>query len=220
MTQYILITIKFYLAKTLIFILLKIIDFKTIEESIKPESTLSLPYQKMQFHELLPIIDQPKKLDYKLLLEEYQLLHGKPLKPIKRRTPATFDPKTACPFCNAPYEFIYDNNGARGQFLCKVCNSTFHSSTVPNTITLRCPYCHKVLSKIKERSNFFIYKCINDNCCFYQHNSRYPSLRSGKGSRGQEFEGNFFSRELINALSILSTSLHNSSTFSRSVFFM
>lgn len=41
-----------------------------------------------------------------------------------------------------------------------------------------------------------------------------------KGSRNQGVEGNFFSRELINALSILSTSLNSSNTFSRSFFFM
>ena len=61
--------------------------FKNLsDEPVKKE------YQKLQVDEL-PIFDVPEKLDYKLLLKEYQDSHGKELKPVKQRKDKPAIPK-------------------------------------------------------------------------------------------------------------------------------
>ena len=78
-------------------------------------------YQKFKTDKL-PIIKTFTKQDWKLWTEYYKLRYGKPLKPVKaqkgkvRNVPSD----TTCPLCDAPHEYIYDNNGGRGQFKCKV----------------------------------------------------------------------------------------------------
>lgn len=162
--------IKYFIAKFLIFILLQLVNFTKIKNTIKEQSTSSLPYHKLQVDLPLPIIQHPKNYDYKNLLIQYKNQYNKELKPVRRRIKLTFDTSIICPFCNAPYNYIYDNNGAKGQFLCKVCNSTFHAFTTNNSLSFKCPYCHHILTKIKERSQFYIYKCINEQCFYYLKN--------------------------------------------------
>jgi len=65
---------------------------------------------------------------------------------------------------------MYDNNGDRGSYRCKVCSKTFATGKYSITTTFRCPHCNRVLDKIKERKSYNIYKCRNDNCSFYHDN--------------------------------------------------
>lgn len=140
--------------------------FKNLsDEPVKKE------YQKLQVDEL-PIFDVPEKLDYKLLLKEYQDSHGKELKPVKQRKDKPAIPKdVVCPKCGAPHMYLYDNNGGRGQYLCKICRTPFHAKNhYQKSVILRCPHCSKTLEKVKDRKDFYVYKCKNNSCSFYQRN--------------------------------------------------
>jgi hypothetical protein len=68
----------------------------------------------------MPIIEKRELLDYRQLLSDYLRKHGKPLKIVNRRGKFLPPSGTVCPICNAPYEYIYDNAGGRGQLGCKV----------------------------------------------------------------------------------------------------
>ena len=66
---------------------------------------------------------------------------------------------------------IYDNNGGKGQFLCKVCKHTFFINSKPKKeIVFLCPHCGASLELIKHRKNFDVFKCKNDLCSFYANN--------------------------------------------------
>ena len=81
-------------------------------------------YQKFKV-DRLPTILKFEKVDYKLLLAYYKHKYNKTLKPVQRRNGKSIPKKTKCPKCGAPHEYIYDNNGNKGQFKCKVCQLTF-----------------------------------------------------------------------------------------------
>jgi len=57
-----------------------------------------------------PIIQKVEKLDYKELLNDYLLKHNKHLKPVSRRRASELNFKGNCPICNAPHDYIYENN--------------------------------------------------------------------------------------------------------------
>jgi hypothetical protein len=44
-------------------------------------------------------------------------------------------------------------------------------------VILRCPYCGQVLEKIKERKDFFVFKCKNEKCSFYLDNLKSLSRK-------------------------------------------
>ena len=132
-------------------------------------------YRKLAV-DAMPIIEIVKKYDCNALLAEYALKHGKPLKPVKHREDSNISTSLTCPCCGAPHIYLYDNNGGRGQFQCKVCHTPFnHKNHFSKSVILKCPHCQAVLQRIKERSDFFIHKCINPTCSFYLDNySKLP----------------------------------------------
>ena len=72
-------------------------------------------YEKFRTDELPKIIPIPHK-DWKHLTREYQRTHdGKILAPVRRRKGCTIPADTRCPCCNAPADYIYRNNGSKGQ---------------------------------------------------------------------------------------------------------
>ena len=138
--------------------------------SLPDEKPTKKEYRKMQVDDL-PIFQEPQKLNYKEVLTNYFNEHGKELKPVKSRKGKMATPSSLiCPICNAPHNYIYDNNGGRGQYLCKVCSTTFKPNNYRLAVKLKCPHCSKTLSKIKERKDFIIHKCKNDDCSYYKHN--------------------------------------------------
>ena len=142
--------------------------------NVDDEEPVRKPYQKLQVDEL-PVIETLPRLDYRQLLAEYEQKHGRPLKPIQRRANAktTVPDRLTCPQCQAPSAYLYANNGGKGQYQCKVCNGRFnHRSRFAKQVIMRCPHCLKTLEKIKERKDYHIYKCKNDDCSFYQTNLR------------------------------------------------
>ncbi len=67
----------------------------------------------------LPILNTPvKKKNFKILLDEYFTSNGKVLKPVIHRAKNTVPSSISCHCCYAPSDYIYDNTGGRGQFLC------------------------------------------------------------------------------------------------------
>lgn len=127
-------------------------------------------YRKLTVDKL-PIIKKPEQLNYILLIEEYRKIHGKELKPVKSRGGKTVSSDCVCPRCGAPHAYLYDNNGGRGQILCKVCNFKFNKGKTDfKPISLLCPYCGHTLVQKKDRKHFNIHKCVNKNCSFYLNN--------------------------------------------------
>jgi transposase-like protein len=125
-------------------------------------------YRKFKVDETPPItyIKQPT-LDYK------KLLKAKNTKPVKHK-PDRVPPKhLRCPHCNAPYEYLYINNGKESksvQYQCKICKKTFCETQKQRVTKYLCPHCQKALYKWKETQTKTIYKCDNDNCPKYLEN--------------------------------------------------
>ena len=100
-----------------------------------------------------------------------QIIKDKNIKPIKRRNGKEITIDVKCPCCDAPKDFLYDNNGKQTQFECKVCSFVF--STNPNKdkdIILKCPHCQYQLSLVHHRDDFDVYRCQNNNCPYYVKN--------------------------------------------------
>lgn len=104
--------------------------------------------------------------EYKLLLQEYQIKHNKALATVQYHSDSVRVPSsTHCPYCHAPSDYIYYNNGnKRSQFRCKVCSQVFKSNRKNYKTNFFCPYCQHALFKWKDRPEVTIYKCPNDNC--------------------------------------------------------
>lgn len=140
----------------------------------------------------MPIVEQRQLYDYRHLLNEYLKKHGKPLKPVNRRSKFLPPSGTVCPICGAPYEYIYDNAGGRGQLGCKVCKSTFYpDKAYLEKLTLKCPHCGKPLQKKRDRKQFFVYTCVNKRCPFYVRN-----LTSMSRDEKADFEKNPYKYKL------------------------
>jgi len=133
----------------------------------KPEKCTDKKYLKLSV-DPLPIFGEPpiKQLwDYKVLLDDYRIKHGKELKPVRRHAGSFVPPTEAvCPYCGAPHDYAYDNNGGRGAFWCKVCNSKFAISKPSKDDEPYCPFCHSKLSLIKKRKSFDVFRCNNAVC--------------------------------------------------------
>jgi transposase-like protein/uncharacterized protein YbaR (Trm112 family) len=149
---------------------------KNINLKSKSRANLSPKYNKFTVDKL-PVIKPFNKLDYKHMLQEYQSLHGKELKPIKSRSAVPVPVDIVCPRCGAPHSYIYDNTGGRGQLLCKVCKLPFSRNKSDfKPLTFVCPYCGHPLQHKKDRKHFNIHKCINRKCSFYLNNLKNLSL--------------------------------------------
>jgi len=136
----------------------------TFDDSNSPE------YQKFKVDKL-PKIIRFEKVDYQLLLDYYKHKYNKTVKPVQRRNGKTIPDKTVCPKCGAPHHYIYDNNGNRGQFQCKVCGQNFNESNhAAKPVVFSCPYCGNTLDQKKDRKHFRIHKCVNPKCSYYLNN--------------------------------------------------
>jgi transposase-like protein len=148
----------------------------------KPEEApINKPYRKLQVDDL-PIIETLQKLDYRTLLIEYQEENGKQLKAVQRRKAKIIVPKSLnCPKCGAPSDYLYANNGGKGQYQCKVCSCLFNDkSRYLKEVILKCPHCSKTLEKVKERKDFDVFKCKNNDCSYYQKKMNGMSSKEKK----------------------------------------
>jgi len=139
------------------------------------EEPVNKKYQRLSVDEL-PIFEKVLKGDYKHIIADHFSKTGIAIKPIKHRKTSKVPKDLRCPYCNAPHEYLYDNNGGKGQFLCKVCTAVFNKKDKPlRDVVLKCPHCRSPLQKIKKRKDFDIYKCLNDECSFYIKNIKKMS---------------------------------------------
>jgi len=177
------------------------------DDSISPE------YQKFKTDKL-PIIIKFEKQDYRFLLEYYLWKYNEPLKPVNRRKSSNVSEDIVCPRCNAPHLFIYDNNGGRGAYKCKVCAQCFATGVNVTTPTkLACPHCGKMLQPTKERKHFIVHKCISASCPYYRANLKKLPKDLPLEERHQyklhyiyrEFRIDFFAMDLDNLPSNLSS---------------
>lgn len=129
-------------------------------------------YQKFKT-DILPTIVPFIKQDWQFLIAYYEWKDGKPFKMVQRRKGKSIPTDVICPVCGAPHHYLYDNNGGNGQYQCKVCGKTFITGEqVTKKLTLKCPYCGRTLSPIKNRKFFTIHKCINKKCSYYLQNKK------------------------------------------------
>ena len=129
-------------------------------------------YQKFKIDKL-PII-QPYCQDwtYKDLLPYWKKRYGKLVEPVRRRKECDIPKDCSCPRCKAPAQYLYKNNGSKGQLLCKVCDARFspEEGNRFSSLNLRCSYCSHALDRKKDRKHFIIHKCINPKCPYYLRN--------------------------------------------------
>ena len=134
----------------------------------KPEKPTDKKYLKLSV-DPLPIFGEPpiKQIwQYTVLLENYHREHGKELKPVKRRGGVPVPSDAVCPYCGAPSDYVYDNNGGRGEYWCKICNSKFAVHKPSKDDEPYCPFCHSKLALIKKRKTFDVYRCNNTDCSY------------------------------------------------------
>jgi putative transposase len=163
------------------------------------EKPVNQPYRKLQIDNL-PIIQKLEKQDYQILLLEYYKEHGKTLKPVKRQknSKAVVPQSINCPSCGAPSDYLYANNGGKGQYECKVCSCLFNQKNrFSKEVIFKCPHCAKALERIKERKDFFVYKCKNNDCSYYKQKLQVMSKKERKQFKNdpQSFKVRYIFRE-------------------------
>lgn len=128
-------------------------------------------YQKFKVDKL-PRIIVYEQWDYRDYIPYIKARYGKTITPVHRRKECNIPTDCTCPRCNAPQPYLYRNNGALGQILCKVCQTAFspNENRFSKTSVLLCPYCSHALQRIKDRKHFVIHKCINPKCSYYLRN--------------------------------------------------
>ena len=161
-------------------------------------------YQKFKTDKL-PIIIKFEKQDYLFLLKYYNWKYGKPWKPINRRNGREVSEGISCPRCDAPHHYIYDNDGGRGSYKCKVCSQCFVDGVkVTTPLVLACPYCGKMLQPKKHRKHFTLHKCISKSCSYYTTNLKKLPMDLPMDERHKyklhyiyrEFRFNFFEMDI------------------------
>lgn len=151
---------------------------KKINPSLKKEvaklktnsSDKTIPYADFKIDKP-PVFkkDEPVQLSFDDILRG-ALEDGRPLSPVKRRSNKPFSFEGTCPYCGAPKEYIYDNNG-KGQFACKACHHTFTlKKSLSGENGIYCPYCGSELVLHHDRKGYIVYVCPSKECSFYQQN--------------------------------------------------
>lgn len=87
----------------------------------KPDKCTDKKYIKLSV-DPLPLLEKPKITK---IYDCNELIAKNNIKPVKSRGGKAVPTDIVCPYCGATHEYLYDNTGGRGQFLCKVCNSNF-----------------------------------------------------------------------------------------------
>jgi putative transposase len=154
-------------------------------------------YRKFSVDPLPPLAKapQPEKpvptKNYKELLAQYELAHGKPLSPVKCRSGSPRVPEQVlCACCGAPPPYLYYNDGKkRSQLLCKICGALFQTQRrFQQKTKYFCPYCHHALFQWKQKKEVTLYKCCNDKCLHRARqieklNEREKTLRIKRSSQ-------------------------------------
>lgn len=132
----------------------------------------TIPYADFKIDEP-PVFSKkpPVQLSFQDIARQ-ALEDGTPLSPVKRRSSKPFSFQGTCPFCGAPKEYIYDNNG-KGQFACKACHNTFTLKTsVSGENGIYCPHCGSKLFLQHDRNGYIVYLCPSKTCPYYLKNKK------------------------------------------------
>lgn len=149
----------------IIIFLTKFIKIDEIDKINSKPDDVRYRHFKVDEPAIIEIFKEPEKLDFKILIKDNNI------KPIKRHKGKTINVKVSCPRCNAPKEYLYDNNGKEIQFECKCCEHIFSiRSHSTKELTYKCPHCNYKLYLKHKRENFNVYVCNNKNCSFYLNN--------------------------------------------------
>lgn len=162
-------------------------------------------YQKFKIDELPKFIFY-EKWDYQEYIPYLEWKYQKKIKPVNRNSAFDMSDNCTCPRCNAPKPFLYNNNGAKGQVLCKVCGTKFspNENRFAKPFSLKCPHCNHSLEHKKDRKHFVIHKCINPKCSYYLHNLKKAEVQELKDYKYKyklhyiyrEFQVDFFRMNL------------------------
>jgi len=128
--------------------------------SPKSEKSTDKPYGRMTV-DPMPVFEKP---GIAKIYDSEELIKSKNIKPVKRRGGREVPADAACPYCGASHEYQYANNGAKGQYLCKVCGSRFNIEKPKHDDEAYCPFCHSKLDLAKKRKDFDVYRCPNMEC--------------------------------------------------------
>jgi len=150
--------------------IIKYLCFLVFGKQFKPkvEKCVDKEFMKLSV-DPLPIFGNPKvneTLHYTILLENYRKERGKELKPVRRRGDIIPPEEAVCPYCEAPHDYVYDNTGGRGSYMCKVCDSIFSLGKPSKDDDPYCPFCYHKLVFYKKRKSFDVYRCYNGNCSY------------------------------------------------------
>ena len=125
-----------------------------------------------------PIIEPFISIEHK---DYKQLIKNNNIKPIKRKNGKDITIDVKCPCCNAPKDYLYDNNGKQTQFECKVCSYIFSTNPFKDKdVILKCPHCRYQLGLKHHREDFDVYTCTNNKCPYYLNNLASLTLSDKK----------------------------------------
>ncbi len=181
--------------------LIEIIEEDNLESENPQKIKQQYPnYRNFFVDSELPIeFKDESTLDYKTLLKNHLQNIGRSLKPVHPKNIFHRPPeRIKCPHCNAPYLYIYYNNGKKcSQYKCKVCKHTFKKYAKERKSKYICPYCGKVMYKWKHNSQFDKYKCGNHNCKFRlkRLTSLSPEERKLRHEKESQFQINYIFTE-------------------------
>jgi len=169
-------------------------DFKPEEESP------SCNYRRYDMDELRALTSPPERtvhpeLDWLQLKADYYRRHGKELKPVSRRSGSMHPPgHCTCSVCGAPSEYLYLNDGKKGnQVRCKICSSLSSTERIRRESKAKyyCPYCGYALFLWKQNAVEHIYKCPNNLCKHYQERLRELTRNEKAERRGNIYTPNY-----------------------------
>jgi len=126
----------------------------------KSEKCTDKKYLKLSV-DPLPVFGKP---EIELIYDCAELIKSKNIRPVRRRGSKRVPSDVSCPYCGAGCEYLYENTGGKGQFLCKVCTSHFNQIKPKLDNEPYCPFCLAKLVLIKKRKNFDIFRCNFINC--------------------------------------------------------
>lgn len=166
-----------YLLQIILYLFNFICKYIPLKQWVFDDSN-SPKYQKFKVDEP-PIIIQREVWFYKDFISYIKWRYGYVITPVKRRSLCDIPDDFVCPYCNAPKDYLYKNNGSHNQVLCKVCGRTTYSDArdFSDKIILRCPHCSHALAHKKDRKHFIIHKCVNPKCSYYLHNLKKVDKR-------------------------------------------